>query len=171
MEKLELKHLVPYLLYELKAVSERSKYLLSHSNLDENGVVTIDSIMATKSGYKSIGYSWENAHESNDGASNSQTWNAHDLKPILRPMSDLTKEIEFDNASGKITMLEEFQKHEDVYLDEENNLCRKPDGSQKVWCIDHLPYSSIQKLFEWHFDVFGLIDKGLASDINTLNSD
>ena len=25
-----------------------------------------------------------------------------------------------------------------------------------------------QKLFEWHFDVFGLIEKGLAVDINTL---
>ena len=25
-----------------------------------------------------------------------------------------------------------------------------------------------QKLFEWHFDVFGLIDAGLAIDINTL---
>ena len=24
------------------------------------------------------------------------------------------------------------------------------------------PYWMIQKLFEWHFDVFGLIDQGLA---------
>ena len=26
-----------------------------------------------------------------------------------------------------------------------------------------------EKLFEWHFDVFGLIEKWLAIDINTLN--
>ena len=30
-------------------------------------------------------------------------------------------------------------------------------------------YSVISKLFEWHFDVFGLINKGLAIDISTLS--
>jgi hypothetical protein len=30
-------------------------------------------------------------------------------------------------------------------------------------------YEDIVKLFEWHFDVFGLIDAGLAIDINTLD--
>lgn len=29
----------------------------------------------------------------------------------------------------------------------------------------------IQKLFSWHFDVFGLIDKGLAIDENTLKTE
>ena len=33
---------------------------------------------------------------------------------------------------------------------------------QKYWIA--------QKLFEWHFDVFGLIEAGLAIDINTLNN-
>jgi hypothetical protein len=31
-------------------------------------------------------------------------------------------------------------------------------------------HQDVQKLFEWHFDVFGLISKGLAIDINTLKN-
>ena len=30
-------------------------------------------------------------------------------------------------------------------------------------------YELMQKLFEWHFDVFGLIEKGLAADFNKVN--
>ena len=31
------------------------------------------------------------------------------------------------------------------------------------------PKNDYEKLFEWHFDIFGLIEKGLAIDINTLS--
>ena len=31
-----------------------------------------------------------------------------------------------------------------------------------------MSYGLVSKLIEWHFDVFGLIEKGLAIDINTL---
>jgi hypothetical protein len=31
------------------------------------------------------------------------------------------------------------------------------------------PFWKIEKLFEWNFDVFGLIEKGRAIDINTLS--
>ena len=30
------------------------------------------------------------------------------------------------------------------------------------------PYWIMEKLFKWHFDVFNLLEKGLAIDINTL---
>jgi hypothetical protein len=33
-----------------------------------------------------------------------------------------------------------------------------------------LTYENWQLLFKWHFDVFGLIEKGLAIDINTLSA-
>ena len=36
------------------------------------------------------------------------------------------------------------------------------------WKYETTNYETIEKLFEWHFDVFGLIEKGLAIDINTL---
>jgi len=34
---------------------------------------------------------------------------------------------------------------------------------------DFLPHGIFQDLIKAHFDVFGLIDKGLAIDINTLD--
>ena len=37
-----------------------------------------------------------------------------------------------------------------------------------VWRIETLPYWIVEKLFENHFDVFGLITLGLAININTL---
>ena len=63
-----------------------------------------------------------------------------EMKPILRPLSDLTKL-----------------------------------GSNERWWRDKialgitkLDYESIQELLEEHYDVFGLIEEGLAIDINTL---
>ena len=44
------------------------------------------------------------------------------------------------------------------------------DGKKRV--TDFLysyPYGMIDLLCKWHFDVFGLIPKGLAVDINSIN--
>lgn len=61
------------------------------------------------------------------------------LKPILRPLSDLTIEDSMrEDAEHQIST-----------------------GSR--------PYRIMLNLFMNHYDVFGLIDQGLAIDINTLN--
>ena len=65
-------------------------------------------------------------------------------KPILRPLSDLK---EFSPAIWKYGM-----------LDSEINPTLK------------LTYNEIYVLFKNHFDVFGLIEQGLAIDINTINN-
>ena len=62
-----------------------------------------------------------------------------DVKPILRPLSDLTKPVLPD---GKIPLVELAKIQNQLQL--------------------------FQKLYEWHFDIFGLIEKGEAIDINTL---
>lgn len=72
-----------------------------------------------------------------------------DVKPILRPMSELTRnELE---GNG-------FDSHID-YLTYENK------GVE--WTLK-APYEMIVYLFDNHFDVFGLIEKGLAIDINKI---
>ena len=63
-------------------------------------------------------------------------------KPILRPLSDLTEDLLC------ISWIENIQ-----------------DKELGAEC----PYDVWQVLFANHFDVFGLIEKGLAIDINTLN--
>lgn len=110
--KLELKHLTPYLPYNLKMYWEnldgqiRDPYILLPSAIDH----IID---------------FQN-------------------KPILRPLSDLTKEIEWED--GKYMMTD----HDDFDLEEET-------------------YGVIQDYLSRHFDIFSLIPKGLAIDINTLD--
>lgn len=76
-----------------------------------------------------------------------------ECKPILRPLSDLTKEIEID---GK-----KFTPNKVLHWNNEG---------REIFFIypETTSYSDIQQLYEWHFDVHGLIKSDLAIDINTL---
>ena len=73
------------------------------------------------------------------------------FKPILRPLSDLTKEEWKDKLGMRL-----FELDMQTYI-----LSGEMNG---------VPFWVGQKLFEWHFDVFGLIKKGLVIDINTLDA-
>jgi hypothetical protein len=74
----------------------------------------------------------------------------------LRPLSDLTKEIEVDGE--KFVPIDYFVGDDS---DDILNACQIKD-------LSYLPYNLIQKLLEWHFDIFNLIPNNLAIDINTL---
>jgi len=138
MEKLELKHLSPYLPYGL-SVKCMGEYM---EDSDEDN--------PTPKLFELIGLLKNKASVSFHG--NKEVFHYEDLFPILRPLSDLTKEIEID---GKRFVSNQYLK--DNYIGEmmHTNLA---SWSHRV----------VSKLFEWHFDVFGLIEKGLAIDINTL---
>jgi hypothetical protein len=95
-------------------------------------------------------------------------------KPILRNMKDLMKEIEVNGE--KFVPIEKFEIGDDSIADlTDTSTIEYNPGNIKLiaslqWIAEHnaifdlifLPYGVIQKLFEWHFDVFGLIEKGLA---------
>lgn len=132
MEKLELKHIAPYLPYGVKAIYQDDVCYI-------NGIYLDGSIFVVTS----------------DGG---EYTNLTQIKPILRPLSDLTIEI---------------------YNDLSESYPNTPnwDMYHKIWYTSKIPlhetiieYCVFEKLTEWHFDVFGLIDKGLAIDINTLNN-
>lgn len=102
-----------------------------------------------------------------------------EYKLILRPLSDLTKEIEH-NGRSFVPM--------DTVGDIPNNFCKCDFVTD--WCdkggdfneyvkefangvfgnhhLDYLPFGFVQKLIEWNFDVFGLLDQNLAIDINSI---
>lgn len=65
-------------------------------------------------------------------------------KPILRPLSDI---------SDGLFKSFEFCHEDDLFI-----------------CIKNgdVPYKKMVELFKYHFDLFGLIDAGLAIDINTI---
>lgn len=96
-------------------------------------------------------------------------------KPILRPLSDLTKEIEvngerfiplqvFKKINKTISFYQPLSKDMDLQIDIETE-----NYSQSIDLFEG--YLVTQKLFEWHFDVFNLIEKGLAVDINEINKE
>ncbi len=76
------------------------------------------------------------------------------IRLILHPLSDLIKEIEING--------EKFIPY------------KKIGWGNGTWFNDSmawqtLSFSDAEKLLEWHFDIFGLINKGLANDINRLS--
>lgn len=78
--------------------------------------------------------------------------------PVLRPLSDLTKDID-ENEKGvsfNDWITSEYDFNIEMYLEKLG--------------VERLPYEIVEYLFEWHFDVFGLIDSGLAIDKNTLST-
>lgn len=127
--KLELKHLAPYLPYNLKM--KRNGFigeLLTIKNPKENSLVDYYEFQVNCSDW------WEN--------------NVDDLnpyKPILRPLSDLTKDE-----------LDEFTMCFRMYYNKSNFDYRL------------MTYSDAELCFKKHVDVFGLIEKGLATDKNTI---
>jgi hypothetical protein len=98
------------------------------------------------------------------------------LKLILRPLSDLTKEIEVngDKFIPKERLYKKWLEiHKATYGDKSESLTRgtfdifinvvyEPKG------YDRIEHWMFQDLIKWHFDVFSLIDNGSALDINTL---
>jgi len=87
-------------------------------------------------------------------------------KPILRPMSDLNKMIQHPTDKSEKCVISSFY---DLEIDEDGDYCDSFYADQCESPSALVPVTSINwYLFEWHFDVFGLIEKGLAIDINTL---
>jgi hypothetical protein len=143
MEKLELKHLAPYLAYELSLLEE---FEVNKNEVRTLRGIELDMVITTLNRFPF-----------------NQRLPYVETKPILRPLSDLTKEIEVDGKS--FVPIKE--------LIEKGGL--KIGGLSEYGMIKYIQrmpimvdYWAVNYLFSWHFDVFGLIDAGLAVDVNTL---
>lgn len=153
--KLELKHLAPYLPYGLKAI-----YYFEN---EENEIVEITgtSLFSNELHYqlrfkdgKTIGLFKD------------------DFKPILRPLSDLTKEIDHNGES--FVPFEKIKNyHTDYFCDTdfENYILDRVKNPDFWACVIFLPSGLVDLLLKWHFDVFGLIPKGLAINKNILKTE
>lgn len=80
------------------------------------------------------------------------------IMPILQPLSDITQKIDFE---GKKVFPSEVILERTGY----DILTNK---EQLIEPIKRLPYVVVCLLIEMHFDVFELINEGLAIDVNTL---
>lgn len=136
---IELKEICPYLPYGLKVTFEGDEY--SH---------TIVGVEDTTNGIRLI--SPFNDYGQADISK---------VKPILRPLSDLTREIEH-NGEKFIPM----EKLEGGYgfIDFKYGFVKNQRLS-----VYQISYWIVEKLLSWHMDVFNLISRGLAVDYNTVN--
>ena len=189
---LTLEHLAPYITYGIRAIVGETERNIT--------AVSVDSPFVFVSAWK--------------GSREKEMVSIEDIKPILRPLSDLTKEIEH-NGERFIPIIELYKKSSEYYnskdLDYEfidswgakGNILKvyhnrdKDEYSEFVYSnlsfrkdtrfekgsynfgmylphpirVDdkiHNIYFLQKLLFKWHFDVFGLIEKGLAIDINSI---
>ena len=126
--KLELRHLAPYLPYALKILNPYGD-IVELISLSKNGSYWDGEI--TPCGFDKF-------------------------KPILRPLSDLSRD-EFH--------IEILEKYGDMQISHVGTFFFALDG----WTNFSELQEVLNVLYNNHFDVFGLIPKGLAIDINTLN--
>lgn len=89
-------------------------------------------------------------------------------KPVFHPLSDLTKEIEV-NGEKFVPMSKLFGESYDEWDGESTSICQDTYKASKgkVLC-KFLPNWVIEHLYEWHFDIHDLIERGDAIDINTI---
>ena len=147
--KLELKNIAPYLPYGLKMKHYENNRIGNLQGVSTNTLGQPYSLCVNTNWYNSFVY-----------------------KPILRPLSDLTKEIEVNGIKFKPSEYIDLNFIGfEMYVDDEISFdysysdCRG-EISNTFELNDVV--SIYNKLLEWHFDVFGLIEQKLAIDINTL---
>jgi hypothetical protein len=136
--KLELKHLAPYLPYELLLKGNIESWKMTGDNISY-----VEQVQA---------------------------------KPILRPLSDLVNEI---NVDGKRFIPIEHFEAGSVYRDYKGvktsvyisyDLCGETftDAICIGGSIKDTDYKYVELLLKWHFDVFRLIEDGLAINMNDI---
>lgn len=138
MKTLELKDICGYLPYGLKYQWTNMKSVRLISMTDE----------VDYSSQHSLSTAWE--------------WMVHrQARPILRPMSDLTKEI--THKGEKFVPFEVLNNRGHFIEFDATGLLYTVAG-----CIDSDWPMVFDKFHEWMFDYRGLISAGLAIDVNTL---
>ena len=129
--KLEIKHLAPYL-------PHRINLAYTHTNK----VGQISNIYSIGAGYDN-----EDIKISIDYSDGEHIWM---YKPILRPLSDLTK-----GDWDKIFTTDDIDDILTIFQSDKS--------------MDCVEYYLVNILLSYHFDIFGLVEEGLALDINTIN--
>lgn len=170
MSELELKHIVPYLPYGLEVVEVYRGKLISDAFI-------VDVV------------NWNGGNVGGSDASLDsfeleRAFHLRDIKPILRPIDSISNreikelgQVVFNeyiktsrcaiiasNANCIWLKLGDCCKIK-IYLYLENNIIIT---AQKSGDQTPIGLNTYKWLFEHHFDVFGLIEKGLAIDINTI---
>lgn len=161
MEKLTIEHLAPYLPYSL-----RLRVPEIHDKFECRLVISNNTVSML-------------------GGLNISEAISHNAKPVLRPLSDLTKPIAVEGYNDwkefyplkELTANEQDRKRIHHYGVRKILLGELADAYDKtgrvilpVWIsnVGLNRYEVVKMLYRWHFDVFGLHSKGLCIYYNEL---
>lgn len=153
--KLETKHLAAYLPYKLNClITDNEKEVIDEMfAVYDDGTACFANVIESSQGFESI-------------------------KPILRPLIDMNKELFINGMFGFIPAKRIANEYLNTsywganeigtgVLDKDNKMVNLCFIGNEI--VGECPFLIYQSLCEWHFDIFGLIEKGLAVDINKLS--
>ena len=149
--KLELKHIAPYLPYDLQMAYIVKGEIIEAGNLNR------------------VSINRDENHPIRYGINYNDAVHEWMFKPILRPISSMTKEEAYE--FGVLLISEADMEDKEVGIGEMTLMGvtypiiaykDKEFSSIGISGIDLIPYEAYEWLFKHHFDVFGLIGKGLA---------
>ncbi len=138
-EQLTIEHLAPYLPYGLKIKEVSKGSFTCDPNQEDIIELSVNNIS------RFIG---------------KKPYKCVSQKPLLRPLSDLDKTYK-DELSYSEWLIEKYYT-----IGIENQINRIEEDIR--W-INQCDYLLILYLLDWNFDINGLIEKGLALDINKVN--
>lgn len=146
INEIQVEYIAPYLPYKLRMAFRDSET----GNYIEKGTMTSINYFASKT------YSTKIAVDFFDSE---YIWM---YKPILRPMSLLFTLNEDGKENEWLCRL--YDECINPYPFFENSINNPSDllYAMKLLEIAEIPYTIVNKLFEWHFDVFNLIENDLA---------
>lgn len=143
-DKLTIELLAPYLPYKLKFIDINDSHIFDILSMSDDSFSLYSESEATRTIYFHINHFIS-------------------IKPILRPMIDLTKYL--DGPINHLYIINREYNNQDTEFD-----------SMLDFNVEDKNYFNLNDvigvynyLLKHHFDVFGLIEKGLAIDINTLD--
>jgi len=151
--KLELKHLAAYLPYEIQILSKIESQI-EQLKFEKCRLKSVNMLSKCITVIHDVGINKNEKYITDK--------NLSDIKLILKPMSLLEKDIEILNILAK-----KLSEAKTSIFNFENS---------KMWILEvikdenatALPFFLTKILLKNHFDVFELIDKELAVDINCL---
>lgn len=154
--KIEVKHLSPFLPYGLQLIQKNDWHSQDWSKYR---IIILDQLSHSVS---------PDAHWFYIGGAVLGDEKTHvnyeheQFKPIMRPLTDLTKVIEVNGESFL-----PYDKLKSVVQKEQwIKICETINNDYDKIC--DMPYWWVRQIISWHFDIDGLIEAGYAVDINTL---
>lgn len=146
MEKLEVKHLAPYLPHGI--LTNKGKLVSIHTDCQsaKEPILKLESELDKTDITEQI-IKYPDFEPSKYGY---ETCLISEVKPILRPLSDLVSDGDLSPIGETV-----FRNFPEMFETMPLIVDKNPS-------MLYYEYGIVESLFEFHFDVFGLIDKGLA---------